>query len=103
MAKNETRYDRYGPIKLMAEVEHYVMVRRPRAMPFVMAATMYRTLPQTTAVALTAAKRATCAALDSPGEPAQGQTLPRSKCGNARRCVQIESVMRLSHLNERTR
>lgn len=30
----EERYDRYGPIRKMAEADGYVMIRRPRATPY---------------------------------------------------------------------
>jgi hypothetical protein len=40
------RQDRTGPLRLMASAEGYVMVRRPGAMPFVIAEKDWLSLPE---------------------------------------------------------
>lgn len=44
--KSERRVDHIGPLRLMAEAEGYVMVRRPGCMPFLMSADKWRALPE---------------------------------------------------------
>jgi hypothetical protein len=41
----EDRYDKHGRIRLMAEADGYVMVRRPRAYPFVLSRKEFDALP----------------------------------------------------------
>jgi hypothetical protein len=43
----EIRYDHNGPLRKMAEAEGYVMIRRPRMMPFALSLTDWLTLPTT--------------------------------------------------------
>lgn len=47
MAKRETetRYDRYGPLRLMTRAEGYVMFRRPHAIPYCMTEKEWQELP----------------------------------------------------------
>ncbi len=45
MAKREWKYDKHGKIREVARAEHYVMVRRPHAVPFVMDDGKWNALP----------------------------------------------------------
>jgi hypothetical protein len=48
MKLRQTRRDPTGPIRLMAEADGYVMVRRPGCLPFVLSAANWLALPLTT-------------------------------------------------------
>jgi len=43
--KSERRFDQWGQFRLMVRAEGYVMVRRPRAIPFVMPEKEWQELP----------------------------------------------------------